>query len=340
MLTITEESAAYPPDGKLPDLENDEDAYGAVAGRLGARLYPDGDIPGHVWAKLVTWSGDRTPRTHPTWTDAAGAAARELSAEEARRHEATTAPRRGLDRGDADDELAARLGGVSPEVVRARKFSNCGQTAVLVLEGLEKDIPALRPLRRSTGPVTITEANHGDLRALLDHVPGRGYVSLIDCSFPAVHTFLIEVHPDRRRYLIQGYQGVYVASWWLATEDAGLVLGPLNRTDPHWQDKFDTEVNSLREVRTRFGKGEVIFQHEWSTFVTNLTAAFAGGSWATFAEQWMNLPFAPTTGERESIAHRGDAPSLQIATFDVACVSWRSICAAQVPAQVMAHVTK
>jgi hypothetical protein len=337
MLTISEESGTYPPDGKLPDLDNDEAAYVAVEQRVGTR----GDITPDVWAKLVAWSCDKASRTYLTWQAAIVAAADEVDVEQERRKAAATTPGHMAAR-EADDQIGARLGQVAPQVERARKFSNCGQTVILVLEGLEPSIPALAPLRQNSAPVTINQANRGNLQALLTHLPVLGQVSLIDCTFPAVHTFLIEAHHDGRRYLIQGYQGVYVASWWQGTEDAGLVLAPLNRGVADWQTKYDATKNSLRAVRNRFGNRTAIAQHDWNAFVTNLTTAFAGGDWASFAIEWLNLPFAPTTGESESISKRGDIPTLQIATFDVPHPNpglLTSICAPEVPNDVMTYIT-
>jgi hypothetical protein len=301
MLTITEESARYPL-GQIPNLKTDQQEYQYVQGRL---VGLGGNASGAL-ELLAGWSADvkKFKRTFATWAAAAQAA--------------LETPQPMLD-----------------PAVQARRYANCGQTSEIVLESLQTRYPALAGLKRNAVPVSYDTGNRANLRQVLVQVPAHGNFLLLDCSFPAVHTFLLEVHPDGRRYLVQGYQGAYRAPWWQGTDDASLVIAPpINPHNETQVTKYNQAVLTVTGARAVFGLGQAISAQAMTGLADTLVSAFDDGTWATFARAWPNLPFCPTSGETESVGLRGGAPAIQVTSFTVPGAAGTSICGAVIPAQV------
>lgn len=143
---------------------------------------------------------------------------------------------------------------------------------------------------------------------VLTGLPGNGYIRLLDCSFPQVDTLLIEIHPDRRRYLSQGYQGAYYAQWWQGTDESAM---------PPDKQISTEDLEALRTCRRRFGMGRPIDDKLYDGFVRTLDDALSTGSWEGIAKCWMQLPFCPIKREMISTASRGGTPVLQVVPYDV-----------------------
>lgn len=350
MLTIAEESGKYPPDGQIPDLEQNETAFDYVLAKL-KPLFDQRPELGMSFGTLVTWSSDRGVHGHLTWAAAVDAA---LAGESSVRGQSS---QRSMASGpvtlttETDNVLSGALDRRSSEEVRALKFANCGQTAAIVLDLLEAQIPELRDLRvlHTSEPERFDSSNKDALGKLLSRVPAEGSILFLDCSFQDIHTFLIEVHSDKRRYLMQGYQEGYLASWWQGTDPAGLAL---TKPDKEAADKMalqaaksleslgqhekakakieEAERNFAKEVqkykeslvaldqaRALYGNGAPITDEAMKTFISSLVAAFADGTWPGFAKVWQQLPFCPIADQSVSISHRGSAPRIQVNCYQV-----------------------
>lgn len=224
----------------------------------------------------------------------------------------------------------------------------------------ERGIPSLQELRiaQEKAPAYFGPVNCQDLRGPLSAVPGPGKVLFVDCSFREMHTFLIEVHPDGRRYLMQGYQGVYLASWWQGTDPNGLALtkpeketvekvaalsanfrkaeGMSERTFDTDLEKYNAALEALTTVRSKYGLGNPIAAEAMEAFVSNLIAAFAGGTTECFAAYWMSLPLCPTLDQSTMIKNLQAIPRIQVGVYEVdyASTGTSSIGATVIPALV------
>jgi hypothetical protein len=159
------------------------------------------------------------------------------------------------------------------------------------------------------GQHRVTEAfGRWRLPELLSGLPAAGSIRLFDCSFPHLHTFLIEVHPDGRRYLHQSYRGRYGARWWQGTDETALAGG---------QVADEQDAAALRRARYRYGLGKPIPAEAYARFVRTLNEAVLAGDWAGFATYWRDLPFCPTRDEEASVRSRGQAPVLEVSTYTV-----------------------
>jgi hypothetical protein len=337
MLTITEESAKYPPAGKIPNLEDNDDASVYMLGKF-QLLTAKNDKLDPALGTLVTWSSDRGVHTFATWADAATAAlASELAVRDQSAQRSTvtgTSARTGT-----DDKLNVMMSKQSSEEVQALKFGNCGQTAAAVLDLLEQHVSELHDMRRdeTSKPGRFDAGNREALRAPLTSVPADGNILLVDCSFQDVHTFLLEVHPDGRRYLVQGYQGGYLASWWQGTDPAGLALTrPTHKNDPVAARKYQDAATAVTGIQSRYGGGKPIALTDMAEFVDHLVAAFADGTWATFAQVWLKLPFCPTSDESASIILRGSSPRIQVTSYEIKNpgITDGSLCGSVIPPRV------
>jgi hypothetical protein len=374
MLIIIEESGKYP-EGKVPDLEQDAAAFDYVLGKFQLLLKEKPDIE-VSFGTLVTWSSDRGAHKYPTWAAAALAAlANEPSVQ-------SQSSQRGTSSGQVapgqvvrttDTALTGVLDRRSDEEVRALKFANCGQTAAAVLDLLEERISELHDLRakQAAKPEHFNSANREGLRVPLAQLPAPGNVLFVDCSFQDVHTFLLEVHSDKRRYLVQGYQGAYLASWWQGTDPAGLVLtkpdkeatrklaqqakNSLEAVGKHKEAatkleeadrKFEVDLKKYNEsvaavtlARSVYGNRQPVAEDAMDKFIDNLVAAFASGTWEGFAKGWLLLPFCPTAEESDSLKLRGSSPRMQLSRYEVKdSGSEGSISATVIPPQVSDYV--
>ncbi|MEV7328380.1 hypothetical protein [Micromonospora sp. NPDC093244] len=301
MLTIIEDRTTYPPDGRIPNLEDDETACAAIGTRI-EKLLP-ADYQGEVFARLITWSASGlSSQSFPTWADAITAATKYAREEFA----GGTDQRRREQALDANDLAKLDAAVVStgrtddPRIAardKSRKWANCGLAAFQIREQLR--IRGGEPLRRSA---QTYGAGQGDaLRKALLVLPASAQsVLLLDCQFPQVHNFMIEVHHDGSRYLAQGYQGTYFAHWWL-----GL--------DTSYSGTPGADILALRE---RYGLGRRISTTDYTSLLDGLVAAISGG-WPQAAAQWRTLPFNPDQQEVEGIGKRSASPTILIEDFEV-----------------------
>lgn len=350
MLTITEESVKYPPDGQIPNLEQDERAFEYVLAKL-QPLYENKPELGVSFGTLVTWSSERGGHTHLTWAAAVDAALAGESSVRGQSAQRSTSAGPVILTTETDNVLSGALDRRSSEEVRALKFANCGQTAAIILDLLGAQIPELNDLRvaHTSTPERFDSSNRAALGELLSQVPAEGRILLVDCSFQDIHTFLIEVHSDKRRYLMQGYQEGYLASWWQGTDPAGLALtkpdkdaadrmalqaakslealGQYEKAKAKLEEaernfakevqKYQESVAALDQARARYGNGASIADNAMATFISSLVAAFADGTWPGFAGVWPLLPFCPTADQCLSISHRAAAPRIQVNCYQV-----------------------
>jgi hypothetical protein len=366
MLTIDEESGKYK-GGNIPNLEDDGDAFAYVWKKLEELGIPS---PADVIQRLSDWSCDKAPHGYPTWLEAvkATALANQLANQQSTSEKAQFNEGIGQVARTADEVLTNSIGLQGSDMVKALPFANCGKTAATVLDLLQPRFPgskehgirSLKELRiaQEKAPTYFGPVNCQDLRGPLSALPGRGKVLFVDCSFREMHTFLIEVHPDGRRYLMQGYQGVYLASWWQGTDPNGLALtkpeketvekvatlsasfrkteGMSERTFETDLEKYNAALEALTAVRSKYGLGQPITPEAMEAFVNNLIAAFAGGTTECFAAYWMSLPLCPTLDQSTMIKNLQAIPQIQVGVYEVdyASTGADSIGATVIPALV------
>ncbi|HZN71455.1 MAG TPA: hypothetical protein VFC00_07210 [Micromonosporaceae bacterium] len=338
MLTITEESAKYPEVGRIPDLGENEQAYAYVWAKFQILAGSEQALEA-IWGDLVTWTGDPTPRPYPTWHAAATAALlQHTTAQQKMASQGVGVRPQVIVSEESQASLSSVLSRADAPDVQALAFSNCGKTAAAVLSGLEAVVPELAGLRVSAKAEEFDTDSREELMYRLGAAPSKGNVLLLDCSFPAVHTFIIEVRSDGRRYLVQGYQGAYHASWWQGTDETGLYLTkPGDGAGELVKKRYQADLNALLAARKTYGNGRSILAGEMHKFVHDTAAAFFDGSWSCFAKRWDELPFCPTTGEQYSIAQRGGTPTIEVTSYefpDPTKGAGGSLCATVIPDKV------
>lgn len=304
MLIIAEERNTYPPDGQIPNLETDEKACTDILTRIGPQLPTDQRA--EVVGALVNWSESalKPHQAFGTWAEAITAAISYV------KHDGTGATgavkqRRGL---AVDGENLAKLGEAvlstgntdDPQIAvrdASRRWANCGMAAFHIREQLAS---------KGGKPVQVSKetygAGQGDAlkKALLARPASAATVLLLDCQFPQVHNFVIEVHHDRSRYLAQGYQGAYFAHWWLGLN--GNYSG--------------TPTADILALRERYGLGRAISEQDHASLLDGLVAAISLG-WQETADEWMTLPFNPATQEVDGIRHRSGSPTILVEVFEL-----------------------
>jgi hypothetical protein len=248
-----------------------------------------------IIALLVEWSHDVTRRHFASWQKAIQRANTEAASvgifASMVQPTATTTPKL------AATKLLVTLG-------------NCGKAGNSILAGLAAHVPDLSTaLKRPAEQPVRLSFGRSLLAATLKDVPRTGDVRLLDCSFTSLHTFLIEVHSDGRRFLYQGYQGGYSGTWWQGTEESGLERQNLSNLD----------IELLTKARDRYGCGRRIADKNYEAFVVSLGAALTADDWTAFTAIWGNLPFCPTSGEMDNMRARGTTalPVLEITSYTV-----------------------
>ncbi|MDG4758249.1 hypothetical protein [Micromonospora sp. WMMD710] len=304
MLIIAEERDTYPPNGQIPNLETDEKASDDIVSRIEALL--PGDLKLEVVGALVNWSASilLPHRSFATWAEAVTAATRFARNDKAL---ATDDSQRQRDEPVGGDDLTklnvalastGRTG--DPQIAlrdESRKWANCGMAAFQIREQLRDK--GGEPVRLSG---ETYRAGNGDVlkKALLVKPASAATVLLLDCQFPQVHNFVVEVHHDGSRYLAQGYQGSYFAHWWLGINDS-------YSGDP------SAEILALRE---RYGLGRPISPENYESMLDGLVAA-TSSDWQETANQWRTLPFNPDRQEVDGIRRRSETPTILIEVFEL-----------------------
>ncbi|RAO08887.1 hypothetical protein MED15_06351 [Micromonospora noduli] len=305
MLIIAEEKDAYPPNGQIPNMDTDAKACGDILTRI-EPLLPT-DLRAEVIGALVTWSESvlKPGQSFGTWAEAITAATRYAHSDPALK---TDDSQRRRDQAVDDDEvvkLKAAVGSTGktgdPQIAlrdESRRWANCGMAAFQI-----------RELLHAAGgkPASVSRETYGTgggdalKKALLVKPVGTATVLLLDCQFPQVHNFIIEVHHDGSRYLAQGYQGTYFAHWWLGINDS------------YSSKKPTPEILALRE---RYGLGRAISLEDYATLLDGLVAAVSS-DWQETANQWSALPFNPDRQEIDGIRRRSGSPTLLVEVFEL-----------------------
>ncbi|WP_406076020.1 hypothetical protein [Micromonospora sp. NBC_01638] len=210
MLIIAEERATYPPDGRMPNLETDEQACDEILTRI-TPLLPT-DLRGETVGRLLTWSASTLllDSNFATWAEAITAAKRYAQGEIA----GATDSQRHRDEAIGGDDLAKLATAVlstgrtdDPQIQlrdKSRQWANCGMAAFQIREQLRS---------KAGDPVRVSTQTYGAgkgaalKQALLVRPASAEIVLLLECQFPQVHNFMIEVEPEpaferRRRALL------------------------------------------------------------------------------------------------------------------------------------------
>ncbi|MBQ0991583.1 hypothetical protein KBX08_16015 [Micromonospora sp. H61] len=305
MLVIAEEKDAYPPNGQIPNLETDEKACGDILTRI-EPLLPT-DRRGEVVGALVNWSESalKPGQSFGTWAEAITAATSYAQREAAL---TTDNSQRRRDQAVDDDELVklkAAVGSTGktgdPQIAlrdESRRWANCGMAAFQIREKLHA---AGGKLARVSSETYGTGGGDALKKALFVKPVSTATVLLLDCQFPQVHNFIIEVHHDGSRYLAQGYQGTYFAHWWLGINDS------------YSSKKPTPQILALRE---RYGLGRAISPQDYATLLDGLVAAVSS-DWQVTANQWPTLPFNPDRQEVDGIRRRSGSPTLLVEVFEL-----------------------
>ncbi|MCX5116850.1 hypothetical protein OG992_06640 [Micromonospora sp. NBC_00362] len=305
MLVIAEERHTYPPDGQIPNLETDEKACGDILARI-EPLLPT-ELRGEVVGALVSWSESTLldGQKFGTWAEAITAATSYARREALRATDTGQRHRGQVVDGDELAKLNAAVASTGrtgdPQIVlrdESRRWANCGIAAFQIRKQLNDK--GGEPARLSGE--TYRAGQGVELReALLARPASAETVLLLDCQFPQVHNFVIEVHRDKSRYLAQGYQGAYFAHWWL-----GLKGGRYSGTPT-------AEILALRE---RYGMGRPISEQDYESLLDGLVAAISS-DWQETANQWKLLPFNPDRQEVDSIRQRSASPTFLVEVFEL-----------------------
>ncbi|MEU5937083.1 hypothetical protein [Micromonospora sp. NPDC047187] len=305
MLVIAEEKDAYPPNGQIPNLETDEKACGDILTRI-EPLLPT-DRRGEVVGALVNWSESalKPGQSFGTWAEAITAATSYAQREAAL---TTDNSQRRREQAVDDDELVklkAAVGSTGktgdPQIAlrdESRRWANCGMAAFQIREKLHA---AGGKLARVSSETYGTGGGDALKKALFVKPVSTATVLLLDCQFPQVHNFIIEVHHDGSRYLAQGYQGTYFAHWWLGINDS------------YSSKKPTPQILALRE---RYGLGRAISPQDYATLLDGLVAAVSS-DWQVTANQWPTLPFNPDRQEVDGIRRRSGSPTLLVEVFEL-----------------------
>ncbi len=198
---------------------------------------------------------------------------------------------------------AWRAGALNASMAGARKeisvaWANCGETAKNVLTRLRVNYGATISHMTSD---TFTAATIAGLNAALTQTPpGAGEIYILDCDLQGVHNFLVEVHSNGDRYLIQGYQGAYSAPWWVSD-------GLYEPTAP------ESDLADVVNLRPVWGAG-VNIGATYANLLPILATLVQQGYSAAHAgaTAWPQLPFKPSDPAPTKIR---DLPYLQVDRF-------------------------
>ncbi|WP_229404897.1 hypothetical protein [Micromonospora sp. NBRC 110038] len=274
-----------------------------------------------ILAQLIAWSGPAGKESFPSWPQAVRAAQMRVKTGGFLGEKNTTI-------------VQSRNEGLFKMAMGSVNWANCGKTAENILAELRKKHPTCADGIEAGTREKVGSGAGKDLLKLLRKVPQEGQILLLDCSFPSVHTFLLEVHPNGNRYLCQGYQGTYYASWWTGKDEGGLLVG-------EQQDKkiSNEDRERLRRTRDDWGLGRSVNPNRYDDTVVLLAKAFdeaalpdigegeydgieveklrrqETAAWEVFAKFWPELPFCPVQRETDSIAKRTQRPEIEITTI-------------------------
>jgi hypothetical protein len=199
--------------------------------------------------------------------------------------------------GGVEGAAAPVLSGSAPA------WAGCDATSAAILDGLAVRLPDLGAALKQ--PVTQAFGRRR-LVDLLRSLPAAGSVRFLECSFPRLHTFLLEIHADGRRYLYQAYDGVYRAMWWQGTDEAAIETGSVGSA---------AGLAALRDARAGYGLGKPIADPAYERFARTLNEAVLAEDWAGFAARWRELPFCPTVDEEANVRARSLAPVLEVSIY-------------------------
>ncbi|WP_329103769.1 hypothetical protein OG792_27765 [Micromonospora sp. NBC_01699] len=271
-----------------------------------------------ILQQLVVWSGPEHKEAFPSWQQAVRAAQMRLK----------TGGLLGLGN---TTKVESRNEDLFKMAMSSVGWANCGATAQNILVGLKKLHPSFVNGINGGLSTKVGSGAGKRLAEILRKVPQEGQILLLDCSFPAVHTFLLEVHPKGNRYLCQGYQSTYYASWWTGKDEEGLLVREGLETKVSNEDRF-----RLNQTRDNWGLGRSINSDRYNDMVSLLAKAFDAASlpdigegerhnvnveelrkqetaaWEVFAKFWPDLPFCPVKRETDSIAKRTQRPEIEI----------------------------
>ncbi|MFI7432609.1 hypothetical protein [Micromonospora haikouensis] len=299
-----------------PYAEQIEQAFGTYEQTTGEELAEHERQA--ILEQLVRWSGPEGKESFPSWPQAVRAAQMRVKTGGFLGERNTT-------------EVKSRNEGLFNMAMGSVNWANCGKTAENILTELKKKHPTFVDGIESGKSEKVGSGAGKRLLEILREVPKQGQILLFDCSFPSVHTFLLEVHPNGNRYLCQGYQGTYYASWWTGKDEGGLLVG----------EQQDVKVSNddrerLRRTREDWGLGRSVNPNRYDDTVVLLAEAFdkaalpdigegeydgieveklrrqETAAWEVFATYWPELPFCPVQRETDSIAKRTQRPEIEI----------------------------
>ncbi len=290
--------------------------------------------------QLIAWSGPGKKETFPSWSATIRAAHAIIRTG-------------GLLGASHMDEVKAHSEDGFNMAMGSVNWANCGKTSDNILFELKKLHPELAEGITSGKRLTVPAGKGEEATQALSAVPPQGQILLLDCTFPMVHTFVLEIHSNRNRYLCQGYQGAYFANWWTGKDNDGLIIG-------REQDKTITETDRIRlnDTRNEWGLGKAIPGDRFGAMLLILAKALniAGeqdiaedfddsdkvaelteretAAWRAFAKFWLELPFFPVKREADSVGKRTTRPEIQITRIqlpDLTRGAGTSICVPVVP---------
>ncbi|GAA0519740.1 hypothetical protein Ade02nite_80930 [Paractinoplanes deccanensis] len=311
MLIIERKAGEFPPDGRIP--ADDETVLKKFADEVAEVALYDPALEDMPYWVLAEWIEDAEKHTFAYLTDAVRAAQRAQRADQARRAERPVSSGRPVEKPEAVvSMLKVRDGAPAKALRETLALRNCGKTSGAILHAIDPTEETLdKQLARKD--VYYGQDDVDRLHAVLTKVPGAGQVLLLDCTLVTDHSFLLEIHPDGRRYLYQSYQAVYSVHWWAGTEgDEGLYL---THDGKRPEDRFQADLARVRKARDDYGKGRRIAEEPWKRFVTAMLDAHRTGKHEALADQWTTLPFAPTEAQATTLRRWQAEPKVRILEF-------------------------
>jgi hypothetical protein len=309
MLIIERKAKEFPPDGRIP--VDDTTMLEKLAKEVAEVALYDPALEDMPLRTLAKWIEDPKEKYTFTYLTDAVRAAQQVQ-QDARRTEPVPSSRPVQKLSTVEQMLQAR----NDPAVRARKealaLQNCGKTSGVILVAID---PKQEKLDKQLAKkeTYYGQADVERLRALLNKVPDAGQVLVLDCTLVSDHSFLLEIHPDGRRYLFQSYQGVYSLHWWTGMEDdKGLFF---THADKREQSRFETDLARVMRARDDYGKGQPIAEAAWNRFVTAMVEAHRTGRHDALAAQWTTLPFAPTDVQAATLAQWMSEPKVRVIEF-------------------------
>ncbi|GAA2121438.1 hypothetical protein [Actinomadura alba] len=174
-------------------------------------------------------------------------------------------------------------------------WANCGMTTVNILSRLRENYGATishterNDFTKDTVGLAVTK--------LKEKPAGPDEIYILDCDLGGLHNFLVEVHHDGTRYLVQGYQGGYSAIWWSSNTPYDPVEREANKSD-------------IDQWRTDWGGGDNISDRYDE--LLDLLALLVQDTQATKSGKsvWRQLPFMP--GDNAALARKGAYNALDL----------------------------